>query len=113
MAFGNGRMKVAGAVVAGGLLGAGAALLFAPQSGRRTRRDLSHLGKKALNSSAAVGMDLRHSVDDLIDAVADRVQEGAERSFEMAAKAGSNIVNAVASSKNMLNEGIEKVRRAS
>jgi len=33
------------AFVVGGLVGAGLALLFAPQSGRRTRQEIRYLGK--------------------------------------------------------------------
>jgi gas vesicle protein len=38
-----------GAFAYGGLIGAGAALLFAPRSGKETRRSLSSMGEKAKN----------------------------------------------------------------
>ena len=47
----NEKLNGALMFVAGGLLGAGMALLLAPQSGRRTRRDIVHLGKMAKKKS--------------------------------------------------------------
>ena len=41
-------------LVAGGIIGAGVALLFAPQSGERTRKDLVRLGKKLKKYNVAV-----------------------------------------------------------
>jgi gas vesicle protein len=113
MAIGSGKLKMIGWMMGSGLVGAGAALLLAPQSGKRTRRDLRHLGKKVLNRSAAFGMDVRHSVDDLIDEVADKLQEGAQRSFEAASKAGRDVRSAVASSRSYIRDGVEKLRHAS
>jgi gas vesicle protein len=113
MAFGSSKMKMIGWMVGSGLVGAGAALLLAPQSGKRTRRDLRYFGKKVLNRSAAIGMDVRHSVDGLIDEVADKLQEGAQHSFEMAARAGRDVRSAVTSSRSYIRDGIEKFRQAS
>lgn len=45
------------ALIAGGLLGAGVALLFAPQSGRKTRRDLCHLAEKTRNKVEAAQIE--------------------------------------------------------
>jgi hypothetical protein len=50
----NEKLNGALMFVAGGLLGAGLALLLAPQSGRRTRRDIVHLGK---NGQEKIGTD--------------------------------------------------------
>jgi gas vesicle protein len=113
MAIGSGKIKLIGWMVGSGLVGAGAALLLAPQSGKRTRRDLRYFGKKVLNRSAAIGMDVRHSVDDLIDEVTDQLQEGAQRSFEMASKAGRDVRSAVTSSRSYIRDGVEKLRHAS
>ena len=102
-----------GWMVGCGLIGAGAALLMAPQSGKRTRRDLRFFGKRVLNRSAAIGMDVRQSVDNLIDEVADKLQEGTQRSFEMASKAGRDVSGAVKSSRSYIRNGVEKLKHAS
>ena len=51
------------AFVAGTLLGAGVALLFAPQSGRKTRRDIRQFAEKAGNKAEAAQLELQHSIE--------------------------------------------------
>ncbi len=75
----NGKLRTIGTLVAGGLVGAGVALLFAPQSGRRTRRELRHMGRKALKKSEAIGMDLRNSFDNLVDDLSTKLKDGISR----------------------------------
>jgi gas vesicle protein len=83
----NGSMRHFGLFVAGGLLGAGIACLVTPYSGRRTRRNLLHFGKKVLHKSEAVGMDLRNSLDNLVDTVSDKLSTGVARGREWARRA--------------------------
>jgi gas vesicle protein len=71
-----------GAFLLGALLGAGVALLFAPQSGEETRRVIRERGRR-----------LRHR----LEAAADDLQERAEEGYE--------------SAKQRLEEGFESVRR--
>ncbi len=63
-------------IVAGGLIGAGIALLFAPQSGKRTREDLLHLGKVAKNKSEGMLLEVCHQADRLSDEVKAFVKAG-------------------------------------
>jgi gas vesicle protein len=76
MATKNGIVGDIGFVVAGGLLGAGIALLFAPQSGKRTRQELLHLGKVARNKSEGMLLEVCHQADKLGDEVRAFVQAG-------------------------------------
>ncbi len=64
----------AGAIL-GGLIGAGTALLFAPSSGRRTRR---RLRRTAEEIGDRAGESLEHAVDDAREA-ADEARRTAER----------------------------------
>jgi len=75
----NGKLRTIGTFVAGGLIGAGIAILLAPQSGKRTRRELRHMGRKALHKSEALGMDLRNSFHNLVDDVSSRFKDGVAR----------------------------------
>ena len=52
------KVHPAAAFVVGGLVGAGLALLFAPQSGRRTRQEIRYLGKVIKNKSEEVQIGL-------------------------------------------------------
>ena len=63
------------AFVAGTLLGAGAALLFAPQSGRKTRRDIRQFAEKVGNKAEAARLELQHSLDNIIEDIEEKLQE--------------------------------------
>jgi gas vesicle protein len=62
--------------IAGTLLGAGVALLFAPQSGRKTRRDIRQFAEKTGNKVEAAQLKLHHSVENIIGDVSEKLQEG-------------------------------------
>jgi gas vesicle protein len=68
--------NTATALLAGALLGAGIALLFAPQSGRKTRRDIRRFAEKVGNKAEAVQLELQHSIDKIIDDVEEKLQRG-------------------------------------
>jgi gas vesicle protein len=54
--------KVAGLVAGGAVIGAGLALLFAPQPGAETRRQLSHYAKRAQSQAARLGQSVKAGV---------------------------------------------------
>jgi gas vesicle protein len=58
--------NTAAALIAGTLLGAVVALLFAPQSGRKTRRDIRQFAEKAGNKAEAARLELQHSIDNIM-----------------------------------------------
>lgn len=67
----NGKAKDVALLAIGGLIGAGAAILFAPQSGRRTRRDILHLGKLARNRSERVLLDLGQRTSRMVESLSE------------------------------------------
>ena len=68
--------NTATALLAGALLGAGVALLFAPQSGRKTRRDIRQFAAKVGNKAEAVQLEFQHSIDNIIGDVEEKLQKG-------------------------------------
>jgi gas vesicle protein len=54
----KGILKTLGFVSAGAGIGAAAALLYAPQSGQRTRRDLRRFGARQMHRVCDLGEDL-------------------------------------------------------
>ena len=68
--------NTAAALLAGALLGAGVALLLAPQSGRKTRRDIRQFAEKAGSKAEAARLELQHSIDNIIGDVEEKLQEG-------------------------------------
>jgi gas vesicle protein len=68
--------NTAKALITGVLLGAGAALLYAPQSGRRTRRDIRQFAEKAGNRLESAQIELQKSIDNILGDIEENLQEG-------------------------------------
>jgi gas vesicle protein len=76
MADGIVNRDTAAALLVGALLGAGVALLFAPKSGRKTRRDIRQFAEKVGNRAEAARMELQHSINTIVDDIEEKLQEG-------------------------------------
>ena len=95
--------------VGGTLLGTGMALLLAPQSGRKTRRDIVHLGKMAKKKSAQIQSELRHAVDDLVDDISEKMEEGMDRGREWTEKTTQGVLHALNSGKDYIRKELDSV----
>ena len=116
METGNGNSKLNGTLLfaVGGLIGAGLALLFAPQSGRRTRRDIVHLGKMAKKKSDQIQLQLHHAIDNLVGDISEKMQEGVDRGREWTESTTQGILHALNSGKDYIRKELDTVisRRA-
>ena len=70
----KGTLKTLGIVCAGAGIGAAAALLYAPQSGRRTRRDLLRFGARHFDRVRDLGEDFTGYMGDRMAPVVQRSQ---------------------------------------
>ncbi len=70
----NGRATSLAMLAVGGLIGAGAAILLAPQSGKKTRRDIRHIGRVARNRSEKVLLDVGRKTSRVVDSLSERLQ---------------------------------------
>lgn len=50
--------------------------MFAPQSGRKTRRDIRHFTENAGDKVEAAQIELQHSIDNIIGDIEEKLQEG-------------------------------------
>jgi gas vesicle protein len=82
-------------LVAGGILGAGVALLFAPQSGARTRRDIGRYTKKVRRKAEGVVDDFTASVSDMVEAVGDKAEEILDKGKDLAYEAKQDLLKAI------------------
>jgi gas vesicle protein len=91
-------------VVVGAILGAGATLLFAPQSGRETRRDLSRYARKTSRKVEGVAGEVVGSVAGMADAVEEKAEELLEKGKDLSRESREAVLAA-------LNEGQERLGR--
>jgi gas vesicle protein len=91
-------------VVTGAILGAGAALLVAPQSGRDTRRDISRYARKTSRKLEGVAGDVVGSVAGMADAVEEKAEEFLEKGKDLSRESLEAVLTA-------LSEGQERLGR--
>ncbi|HBA89516.1 MAG TPA: hypothetical protein DCZ75_16480 [Geobacter sp.] len=85
-------------LLAGGILGAGIALLYAPQSGDKTRKEIGRYAKKARRKgeeALEAVEDFTEQVTDMAEAVGDRASEILEKGKDMAYGAKKGLLKAI------------------
>lgn len=106
--------KVAAAallIVAGGIIGAGLALLFAPQSGQRTRRDIARYAKKTKHRAGEAVDDLSASIGDLVDSIGDKTDDLVEKGKEAAGSARKDLIRLIEEGASRLEQFRTKLSR--
>jgi gas vesicle protein len=91
-------------VLVGAILGAGAALLFAPQSGSKTRRDISRYARKTGRMVEGVAGEVVGSVAGMADAVEEKAEELLEKGLDLSKESREAVLDA-------LNEGQQRLGR--
>jgi len=84
--------KIGGAILIGGLIGAAIALLCAPQSGRKTRKDIMRAACRAKNSAAALIEDTIDDVNDFINDLTEKASDIADQGTDLTDKAKKEIM---------------------
>ncbi len=82
-------------LIAGGIIGAGLALLFAPQSGKRTRRDIARLAKKTKHKAEDAIDDVIDTVSDMAEAIGDKTADILDQGKDMAHDAKKELMRAI------------------
>ena len=95
-------------VAMGSLIGAGVALLFAPQTGERTRRQIAKYGKKAGNRTQEFVGEIAESVDGIVREVLEYGGTGLEKGKKISDRARHEILEVLDAGKKYLEE--EKVK---
>lgn len=91
-------------VLAGAILGAGAALLVAPQSGRRTRRDIARYARKTGRKLEGVAGEVAERVAELADGVEEKAEELLGKGKELSVESREVVLGA-------MNEGLQRLGR--
>jgi gas vesicle protein len=102
--------STATALIAGALLGAGIALLFAPQSGRKTRRKIRQFAEKAGSKAQAARLELQHSLDNIIGDVEERLQSGLVSGTEWTETKLADLRGAMEATRKSIGEQLERIQ---
>ena len=73
-------------LIAGGIIGAGVALLLAPQSGDRTRRQIGRIARKARSRAEEMAQEASESVQDLVEDLSSKTAELIEQGEDVASE---------------------------
>ncbi len=85
-------------LLAGGIVGAGIALMYAPQSGEKTRKEMGRYAKKARRkgeSALEAVEDFSEQVTDMAEAVGERAAEILDKGRDMAYGAKKGLLKAM------------------
>lgn len=97
--------------LAGLAIGAGVALLFAPQSGRETRRELARKGRRARLRAREMAENMRDKAEDSYQEARARVEEGLDSARAAVARGRNKVTNAVGSGRAAAHEAREDLER--
>ena len=67
------------------MVGAAIALLYAPQSGVRTKKDIKRFARKTVDQLEALQGDVRDQVTDWVDDMTEIVKDGVDRGKKLGA----------------------------
>jgi len=104
--------NIALAFLIGGVVGAGIALLYAPQSGEDTRRDISRTAKRVRKRTGEIVEDTIDNVNDLVDNVKDVTSDIIERGVELSAGARKELVRAYENSQKAIGKQKDRLMDA-
>jgi gas vesicle protein len=82
-------------ILAGGIVGAGVALLLAPQSGQRTRKDIARYARKTKNRANDVVDDLSATVSDLVETLGEKTDDLLDKGKDVAGSARKEVLRLI------------------
>ncbi|MGQ9570741.1 MAG: YtxH domain-containing protein [Thermodesulfovibrionales bacterium] len=108
----NRDARILGAFLLGGLIGAAVALLYAPQSGRETRRDISKTARRVKRGAIDLVEDIVESVNDFTGEVKDKADDIIERGKELSESAKKEILSALEHGQRVIEKQRKKISEA-
>lgn len=98
-------------MVAGGIVGAGIALLLAPQSGERTRRDLMRGAKRVKSRAEEAVDDLSVNISDLVETIGDKTDDILDKGKDIAGSARKDLIRLIEEGASRLEKFRTKLSR--
>jgi gas vesicle protein len=104
--------KIGSAILIGGLIGAAIALLYAPKSGRKTRKDIIRAARRAKNSAADLIEDTLDDVNDFIKDLKEKASDIADQGTDLTDKAKKEILTTLEQGQKAIEKQKQKFSEA-
>jgi gas vesicle protein len=104
--------KVALAFLIGGAVGAGIALLYAPQSGRDTRKDIAKTARRVKKETVNLVEDAVDSINDFASDVKDKVGDIIDRGKDLSEDAKKEVLRNLEQGQKVIEKQRKKVIEA-
>jgi gas vesicle protein len=103
--------QAAGFFFAGAMVGAAIALLYAPQSGVRTRKDAKKFAGKTVDRLDDLQGDIRDQVADLVDGMTEVVKDGVDRGKKLSAEGYERVLQGFDNAKKCVEDGRSRLEQ--
>jgi gas vesicle protein len=97
--------QAAGFLFAGAMVGAAIALLYAPQSGDRTKKDIKKFARKTVTRLDDLQGDIRDKVADWVDDMTEVVKDGVDRGKKLGAEGYEQVLQGFDNAKKCVEDG--------
>ena len=104
--------KICAAILIGGLIGGAVALLYAPQSGRKTRKGIIKAARRAKSSTADLIEDTVDDVNDFINDLREKASSVADQGTGLTDKAKKEIITAFEQGQKAIDKQKQKFSEA-
>jgi gas vesicle protein len=101
----------AGFLFAGAMIGAAVALLYAPQSGDRTKKDIKKFARKTVNRLDDLQLDIRDKVADWVDDMSEVVKDGVDRGKKLGTEGYAQVLQGFDNAKKCVEDGRSRLER--
>ena len=101
--------QAAGCLLAGATLGAAVALLFAPQSGIRTRRDIRRLAWNTAERLDDFQQAIRDQTDEWVDDISEVVKDGVERGKKLGSESYQKVLQSFDNARQCVEDGRSRI----
>jgi gas vesicle protein len=88
--------------VAGGVVGGALALLYAPQSGRKTRQNIGRTAKRVRHRAEKFADEVRDKVNDVVESVEEQTEELMHQGKELATEAKEEVIKVLEDGERLL-----------
>src|SRR5690349_25152819 len=105
--------EAAGCLAVGAMVGAAIALLYAPQSGVRAKKDIKRFARKTVDQLEAIQGDVRDQVTDWVDDMTEIVKDGVDRGKKLGGEGYERVLQHFDSKKKCVEDGRSRLEHLS